>query len=453
MSQATLSTVEAKYHEHYAQSHKLFETAEATFPDGVTHDARHFQPFPIYVQRAQGSHKWTIEGHELVDLWVGHGSLLLGHCHPAVVDAVQQQVAKATHPGGCHELEIEWGQWVKKLIRSAERLRFTSSGTEATLMALRLSRIFTGRNKVLKFTGHFHGWHDALVPGNEAPFDSFDVPGVTPGVMEDLVIVPPNDLQVLEETLDKQNPACVILEATGSHLGVAPIQGDFLRGVRKLTAERDIILIFDEVISGFRVHQGGAQGHYEITPDLTTMAKILAGGLPGGCVAGREDILECISFKNTSGKKMKHPGTFNANPLSAAAGSATLEIGSSGDPNRKANETAATIRGRLNRLFENEGVNWIAYGEFSGIKILPEYDGPRSSSDDFIPCNGQYDQLDRKFDAGLSRAFRCALLLHGVDMGGWRAMTSCEHTADDIEHVIDAFSGTIRMLREDGFLN
>jgi glutamate-1-semialdehyde 2,1-aminomutase len=244
----------------------------------------------------------------------------------------------------------------------------------------------------------------------------------------------------------------VILEATGAHFGVVPVQGEFLRGLRELTAARDIVLIFDEVISGFRVDPGGAQGYYEITPDLTTMAKILAGGLPGGCVAGRQDILEHIEFNNPSGRKMKHPGTFNANPLSSAAGTTTLEIVADGVPNRKANESAATLRAALNRLFEQEGVNWVSYGEFSGVKILPEYDGPRPSSDDFIPYDNQYDKLDHKFDPQLSRAFRCALLLGGVDMPGWRGMTCCEHTQEDLDRVVGAVAGAIKLLRADGLL-
>src|SRR4051794_22346497 len=140
-------------------SRRLHERARGVFPNGVTHDLRHLEPFPVYVDRAQGGHKWTVEGRELIDYWSGHGAILLGHGHPAVVEAVQEQMARATHPGACHEREIEWGAWVQRLVPSAERVRFVSSGTEATLMALRLARLFTGKQRVLKFRGHFHGWH------------------------------------------------------------------------------------------------------------------------------------------------------------------------------------------------------------------------------------------------------------------------------------------------------
>src|SRR5262249_31792154 len=183
--------------------------------------------------------------------FTGHGSLLLGHSHPAVVEAVQRQAGRATHPGACHELEIEWGQWVQKLVPSAEKLRFTSSGTEATLMALRLSRIFTGKPKFLKFAGHFHGWHDFLIVAADPPFDGAPVPGVPAEVQGGAVVIPPNDPAGVEKALGSDPEiGCVILEPTGGHFGAVPIRGDFLRALRELTTKHKRLLIFDEVISG-----------------------------------------------------------------------------------------------------------------------------------------------------------------------------------------------------------
>src|ERR1700756_3784566 len=180
-----------RYESEFANSRKRFEQAKTLFPNGVTHDLRHLEPFPIYVERAQGAHKWDVDGHRLIDYWAGHGALLLGHSHPAVVRAVQSQMARATHPGACHELEIEWGRLVQRLVPSAQKLRFTSSGTEATLMALRLARIATGKPKVLKFAGHFHGWHDYLIPGADLPYDGGSVPGVPDTIAANTVVVPP----------------------------------------------------------------------------------------------------------------------------------------------------------------------------------------------------------------------------------------------------------------------
>jgi glutamate-1-semialdehyde 2,1-aminomutase len=460
MPAVSFPKIEAAYRDRFPESARLYETAKRLFPNGVTHDGRFLLPFPVYVNRAEGSRKWTAEGREIVDYWVGHGSLLLGHGHPAVVTAVQKQMALGTHPGACHELEIRWAELIQKMVRSAERMRFTNSGTEATLMALRVARIATGRTKVLKFAGHFHGWHDLLIPAADGPYQpdarvepnasrDYPTPGVTDGTLTDLVVVPPNDLAAVARAMDEHQPACVILEATGGHWGTVPLRGAFLHGLRKLTRDKNVILIFDEVITGFRVHPGGAQGHYEITPDMTSLAKILAGGLPGGCLAGRADLMQAIEFDNPFGRKMKHPGTYNANPLSAAAGIAALSVVASGEPNRTANEIAASLRRELNQLFARKGANWVAYGEFSGVKILPEYDGPRPDRDDFIPYGNSLEKLDRKFDPSLSHAFRCAMLLGGVDVFGWGGMTSSAHTTRDVDQTVSAFDRAIDLLRGD----
>src|SRR6266852_2054949 len=382
-----------RYEAEFRNSRQLYLRAKELFPGGVTHDLRYLEPFPVYVLLAQGSHKWDVDGHELIDYWSGHGALLLGHGHPAVVEAVQRQAARGTHPGACHELEIEWGQWVRKLIPSAEKLRFVSSGTEATLMALRLARIFSGKPKVLKFAGHFHGWHDFLIPGADLPADCLPVPGIPPETAANTVIIAPNDPDAVERTLAGDSQiGCMILEPTGGHFGAVPVHGDFLKALREITTRLGRLLIFDEVITGFRVHPGGAQGHHGVTPDLTTLAKILAGGLPGGCLAGRADILAAIEFR--PGKpKMKHPGTFNANPLSAAAGITTLQLVATGEPCRRANATGKLLRQKVNDLFAQRDANWIAYGEFSGFKLLPGYDGPRATREDFVPYDGDVNRL------------------------------------------------------------
>jgi glutamate-1-semialdehyde 2,1-aminomutase len=411
----------------------------------VTHDSRYLEPFPIYVKNAKGSRKFAVEGHSIIDYWVGHGALLLGHGHPAIVEAVQRQMELGTHFSACHELEIEWAERVQKLIPSAERIRFTNSGTEATLMALRIARLVTGRTKVVKFVGHFHGWHDLLVPAAYAPYnpDDWSMPGVTPGVLNDLVVVPPNDLQAVEIAFQQQSPACCILEPTGGHWGLVPIQGEFLQGLRKLCSEYGVILIFDEVISGFRVHPGGAQAHYSVTPDLTTLAKILAGGLPGGALCGQADLLDALSFGNRYGKKMKHPGTFNGNPLSAAAGCAALDLIATGNACRLATEKAKQLRTRLNDLFRRKSIPWIAYGEFSMIHILPNYSGPSPTNDEFIPYDSDFRQLDIEPPAALKQAFRASLLTHGVDWFGWSGMTSTAHTDEDITATVQAFTAII----------
>jgi glutamate-1-semialdehyde 2,1-aminomutase len=442
-------TLKQRYEAAFPNSKHLFQQAKLLFPNGVTHDLRYLEPFPVYVGRAAGAYKYDVDGHELIDYWSGHGAILLGHSHPEVVAEVQSQASLATHPGACHKLEIEWGQWVRRLVPSAQKVRFVSSGTEATLMALRLARMYTERNRVLKFAGHFHGWHDFLLPGADAPFDDPDLPGIPGEVAANTVIVPPNDLVAVERAF-KNDPeiGCVILEPTGGHFGAVPIRGAFLKALRELTIQYNRLLIFDEVISGFRIHPGGAQGYYGVLPDLTTLAKILAGGLPGGCLVGRGDIMAGLEYRPGE-PKMKHPGTFNANPLSAAAGATTLRLLCNGEPCRKANETGRLLRNKLNALFADRRAPWVAYGEFSGFKLLPDYEGPRPAEDDFVPYEGDLDKLDGPRNRTLLQGFRQGMLLHGVDLMGFGGLVTAAHTEKDVDTTVAAVSGTLDLLRFD----
>jgi glutamate-1-semialdehyde 2,1-aminomutase len=448
-------TLLERFTSEFPRSKRRFEEAKKIFPDGVTHDGRILEPFPIFIDRQLGARKWDIDGHEFIDYWTGHGSMLLGHSHPDVVEAVQKQMAKSTHAGGCHEGEIEWGRLIQQLVPSAEKLRFTGSGTEATLMAVRLARMFTGRPKLLKFTGHFHGWHDAVMPGAYAPYESTSVPGLPPDIAANTVVIAPNDLDLLEQTLaGDPSIGAAILEPTGGHWGAVPIRGEFLRALRELTTKYGQLLIFDEVITGFRVAPGGAQEYYGIKPDLTTLAKIVAGGLPGGCLAGRADLLDQIAMR--AGKpKMRHPGTYNANPLSAAAGIATLKLIASGEPCRRANETGRLLRNRLNRLFAARDWPWAAYSDFSVFRVLPDYRGPRpadaqADNDGFIPHGGDINKLDGPRDMKLAHAFRRGMLLHGVDLAGFGGWLSAALTERDIDQTVEAVAATIQGLREEG---
>jgi glutamate-1-semialdehyde 2,1-aminomutase len=453
----TLTTLVDQYAESFPKSKAKFEAAKKLIPCGVTHDTRMMDPFPIYVTHAKGSRKWDADGHELIDYFVGHGALLLGHGPDDVVKAVQDQMAKGTHYGSCHDLEIEWAGWVRKLVPSAERVRFTGSGTEATLMALRLCRLFTGRPKFLRFQGHFHGWHDYVTVAADPPYESPTVPGVPDGVAGCAVAVPPNDLNRVEDALRKDDGiGAVILEPTGGHWGSVPIRGDFLKGLREITTRLGRVLIFDEVITGFRVAPGGAQAHYGVTPDLTTLAKILAGGLPGGGIAGRADILAYLEPR--AGKpKMKHPGTYNANPLSAAAGVAALSRLSDGDACRKANASARSLRNQLNALFEANDWPWAAYGDFSVVKLLNGYRGERpradaGDNDGLVPLGGDVNALDGPKNPKVVAAVRQGMLLHGVDWWGLAGMTSCEHTAADVAKTVAAMEQTIAAMRAEGMV-
>jgi len=446
-----LPTLAERYTAAFPTSRARFLEAQALFPCGVTHDTRMMEPFPIYVDRALGSKKYDLDGHELLDYFVGHGSHILGHSPAAVVRAVQGQMAKGTHPGACHELEIEWGKLVMELIPSAERVRFTGSGTEATMMALRLARLSTGRPRFLRFQGHFHGWHDAVTVGADHPYDSIAVAGVPEEIASVCVAVPPNDLNLVEAALKADDKiGAVILEPTGGHWGAVPIHGAFLEGLREICTRLGQVLIFDEVITGFRVAPGGAQQYYRVTPDLTALAKILAGGLPGGCVAGRADILNFIEPR-PGRPKMRHPGTYNANPLSASAGVACLKQIRTGEPSRLANEAGRNLRNGLNAMFEANRLPWIAYGEFSMVRVIPHYTGERpgvsqGDHDGFIPFGGDLNALDGPKDAQLSHAIRQGMLLNGVDFWGTAGMTSLAHTAADVAQTVRAMEAAIGLL-------
>ena len=451
---ATAPKLVDQYSAAFPGSKKRFDEAKAIFPCGVTHDTRMMDPFPIYVSHAKGSKKWDVDGHELIDYFVGHGSHILGHCPDDVVKAVQDQMAKGTHPGSCHDLEIEWGKLVQKLIPSAEKVRFTGSGTEATLMALRLCRLHTGKPKFLKFQGHFHGWHDYVTVSADPPYDAPGVPGVPEAVSDVCVAIPPGNLNAVEDALKKDEQiGAVILEPTGGHWGGVPIRGEFLKGLREITTRLNRVLIFDEVITGFRISSGGAQKFYGVTPDLTALAKILAGGLPGGCLAGRADILAFLEPR--PGKpKMKHPGTYNANPLSASAGVATLKRIAAGGVNERANEAARTLRNKLNRMFAANNFPWVAYGDFSMVRVIPNFTGERpgdsGDNDGFIPFGNDVNALDGPKNMRQVYAMRQGMLLNGVDWWGFAGMTSCEHTAADVDKTVAAMEATLGMMTAEG---
>ena len=312
-------TILQTFEDTHPGSRRLAERAASVFPSGVTHDIRAFEPFPIYAASAQGPRKQDVDGHEYVDYIGGHGALLLGHNRPEVAAAIREALEEGTHFGSSQAREIEWGELVLRMAPCAERVRFTSSGTEATMMALRLARAFSGRNRVIKLADHFHGWHDLAVGQLRASETQASAAGVPPGFYDDLTIVPPGDIAALEQALAPRDVAALILEPTGAHWGLHPIGPDYLRAARELTAEAGTLLVMDEVITGFRVAPGGAQERYGVTPDLATYAKILAGGLPGGCVAGREDVISMLEFREGDAVwnrrlRVPHQGTYNAQP-------------------------------------------------------------------------------------------------------------------------------------------
>src|SRR5262245_26055964 len=251
--------LEDAYRQALPASRALFARAQHLFPDGVTHDNRRMQPFPIFVERADGAYKWDVDGRQYIDYWMGHGALLMGHNPPHVRDAVIEQAARGTHYGASHPLEVTWAEWVCKLVPGAERVRFTASGTEATHMALRLARAYTGKRRVVKFAGHFHGWHEGLEVGVQAPYEGEPEAGQMQEAVDAVALCPPNDVAAVRAALAAEDVAAIILEPTGGHFGHGPRGPAFLAALREETRRANVLLIFDEVVTGFRVAPGGAQ--------------------------------------------------------------------------------------------------------------------------------------------------------------------------------------------------
>jgi len=447
------SVIEGEYRARTPGSGKLHAEAQELFPGGVVHDSRYFKPYGPYVERASGARKWDVDGNEYVDYAGGHGALLLGHNHPTVVEAMTAALARGTHFGANHPYEMQWAAAVKRLMPSAERVRFTSSGTEATHMALRLARGFTGKRKVVRFLAHFHGWHDHMTSGYSNHFDGSPTPGVLSEVAASALVLAPQADAVKAALEADDDIAAVILEPTGATFGRIPLKPEFLGALRELTARHGVVLIFDEVVTGFRVSPGGAQGRYGVRPDLTTLAKILAGGLPGGAVVGRADILEQIDADASKAKgreKIQHQGTYNANPVSAAAGVAALEIVERTDACAKADASAADLRRRLNDELAKAGVPWAAYGESSGVHVFTNPEDRKLDPHAFDPHSVDWTELKNN-RAEAVRKLRLAMLTLGVDFNGWPGgVLSTAHGAAHLELTAGAFAEALRRLRREG---
>ncbi len=441
-------TIDERFTQGRAGSARLAEAGQQSFPDGVTHDSRWITPFPVYMARAEGAYKWDIDGNRYVDYVVGHGAVILGHSYPAIVDAVKKQMENGTHLGGSTELEIRWAEAIMGLVPCAERVRFVSSGTEATLMAFRLARAFTGRDKLVKFERHFHGWNDyAVVDETQA------APGVPAGAAESVMVIKPEIAQV-ESILEKDpDIAALILEPTGALGSMFPLSPSFLRELCELTRRHGVILIFDEVITGFRVSRGGAQLHYNVTPDMSTHAKIMAGGLPGGAVVGRADILDMIQHREDpewdTTRRVAHPGTFNANPLSASAGTTALGIIAKQPINDRVDALTERLKLGINDVL-SRGDGGFAYNVCSNLFVAF---GLEEELDQDGICVTPHDQLQEANDVKVMSHFRKALLNEGVDVqGGWSWRPTAAHTEADIDFTIEAFDQSVNAMRREGAL-
>jgi len=313
----------------WSRSKELFEDATGLLPGGVSSPVRAFRAVggsPLFVERGEGAYLVDVDGHRYVDYVLSWGPLILGHAHPRVVAALEDAVRRGTSYGAPSPLELELARLIQDAMPSIELVRFVNSGTEATMSALRLARAFTGRSKVVKFTGCYPGHADLLLVragSGVATLGLPDSPGVTQGAVADTLTASYNDLAAVERLFAEHDDiAAVIVEPVAGNMGlVVPAEG-FLEGLRELTSARGALLVFDEVMTGFRVHPGGAQTMYGITPDLTTLGKVIGGGLPVGAYGGRREIMELVAPAGP----VYQAGTLSGNPLAMTAGIETLRV-------------------------------------------------------------------------------------------------------------------------------
>ena len=431
------------------RSEAIYEEAKKILPSGASSNVRihKHEPFPIIFDHGKGSRVWDVDGNEYIDYLLAYGPLILGHCHPSVVNAIKEQIQKGTMFGTTTELEVEVAKKIANMVPAAEMVSFSNSGTEATMEAVRIARAYTGRDKILKFEGHYHGHHDYVLFSVESPAS---VAGLElaptklpfyPGIPEDLshtvIVAPWNNLAALERTLKKyaNDIAAVIMEPVIGSSGVIPPADGYLKGVRELTQKLDILLIFDEVLTGFRIAKGGAQEYYGVNADLACFAKALGNGAPIAAITGRRDVMGMIGPG-----KIGYGGTYNANPLSLAVCKATLDVLSKNDGEAftRMNSITKKLMDGLQQICDRSGHDAVVQGVgpmfqlyFTRLKRIGTY---RQS----LQCD--YEKF---------KDFREMMLERGVYFhpdGTERLMLSAVHTNEDIEKTLSAADESLQRL-------
>jgi len=338
----------------------LFKEATQYIPGGVNSPVRAFKSVestPVFIKKASGSRVWDVEGNEYIDYIASWGPMILGHSHPDVVDAIRKAAENGTSYGIPTEIEIEMAKLIIDAFPSIDMVRMVSSGTEATMSAIRLARGCTGRDKIVKFDGCYHGHSDSLLVKAGSGVATLGIPG-SPGVPQDIaaltVTLPYNDIDTVTSAIDAYGAdiACVIIEPVAGNMGVVPPRPGFLEALRVLTRERGILLIFDEVITGFRLTYGGFQNMIGVEPDLTCLGKIIGGGLPVGAFGGKKDIMENLAPTGP----VYQAGTLSGNPLAMAAGVATLNVLKATQGYVNLEKKTAYLCGELEKVFEKRGI-------------------------------------------------------------------------------------------------
>ncbi|MDH5448750.1 MAG: aspartate aminotransferase family protein [Candidatus Bathyarchaeota archaeon] len=353
-----LMLLQENYASKTVKSKQLYERAKRVLPAGVSYFIRYFEPYPFYIDWARGSKIKDVDGNVYIDFWMGHYTHILGHSPSNIVEAVKKQIEHGTHYGVCHELEIELAEQVVRMLPSAQMVRFSNSGTEAAMYATRLARAYTQRSKIVKFEGGWHGGYDALHLAVKPPFDMPESNGIAEGALKDTIVVPFNDLHETERKIKDQEVAAVIVEPVLGAGGCIPAEKEFLKGLRELCSHKDALLIFDEIITGFRLAPGGGQQYYGVIPDVTILGKILGGGFPIGAITGRRDIMERMDPLLFERLKLSFQGgTFTANPTTLSAGLEMLKTLEDGRIINRLNNEGEKVQRGLEDIFKRGNVD------------------------------------------------------------------------------------------------
>ena len=417
------------------KSKKLFEEAKKILPGGVSSPVRAIKPYPFYAKRASGSKITDIDGNEYIDYVMGYGPLLLGHNHPAVREAVVKQLSDGWLYGTPTELEVSLAREIIKLYPSIEMVRFVSTGTEATMGALRAARGFTGKNKFIKIEGGFHGAHEAVLVKAGSGATTLGTPnsaGVPSDFTKNTLQVPYNDIEAMTEAIEayREDVAAVIIEPVLGNIGPILPRAGYLKEVRRVTEENDVVLIFDEVITGFRLAMCGAQEYYGVTPDMTTLGKILGGGFHMGVIGGKREIMENISPAGA----VYQAGTFNGSPVSMAAGLAVINTLKKEKVHMKVNSAGDSLRKALEDAVSDLGLDYSVSGVGSMFKVF--------FGD--MPYNYQ-DAL--KCDTGKFNVFFKKMLSDGIFLPPSQFETnflSLAHSQGDMDRTIEAYKRNLK---------
>ena len=422
------------------KSEKLFELAKGYMPGGVSSPVRAYEPYPFYTARAKGSKIYDVEGKEYIDYCLAYGPLVLGHGNEEVKRAVVDQLEKGWLYGTPHEKEITLAKKIINHYPSVEMVRFVNTGSEATMAAIRLARGFTGRDKIVKIEGGFHGAHDGVLVKAGSGATTFGIPdskGIPKDSVKNTLQIPFNDAEALTSVLETNSVAAIILEPVMGNVGPIAPAANYLSEVQRITKENDVLLILDEVITGFRLALGGAQEYYGVDADLTVLGKIVGGGFPIGMFGGKREIMALVSPSGA----VYQAGTFSGNPVSVTAGLKTIEILERDSVPERINELGASMRTVLSELVRDSDVEGCVSGVGSMFKVFFSPDGAAVKNyADALGCDkAKYMRLFHK------------MLSSGVFLPPSQFETnfiSFAHTDEDIQRTIEAYKANINDLQD-----